>query len=505
MIDDIKDLKVIQEVKDERRQWFTRNFWISFIPMLVAAIGCFIFALFIGSLSKGSTKSFLNNFTLEFIGETISTFVLFLIVVIVLFFGLYAVNKGSKLYKLGRNYCLCIIMITMNYLISVALSSLLHIVYLIPMALTALVIIELLGRREAIISTAILTVLLAFTFSFTDVFAAFNQMDVISSVICNMVTAMFMLFLVSQHFSRLRFIISTLFGAILGTGITALSTVSVGALNASSWNPIEIMWNCVYGLAGNVGCILVFMPLVAIFEGVFNIADDFKLDELSNLNHPLLKRLSSEAPGTFNHSLVVGNLAEACAQAIGENPHLARCAAYYHDVGKLKSPEYFAENQSTYNPHDELIPEVSVRMITSHTIFGEILLKQYHMPKEIKDVALQHHGTSPVGYFYRKALSLTEGDIDMNGYTYAVPKTQTKIAAIIMIDDTCEAALRAYFPDTKEEFENRINSLVDEKIKLNQFDECPISMGEIATVKRTIMEVLPSVHHSRVDYDKDKR
>lgn len=127
------------------------------------------------------------------------------------------------------------------------------------------------------------------------------------------------------------------------------------------------------------------------------------------------------------------------------------------------------------------------------------------MPKEIKDVALQHHGTSPVGYFYRKALSLTEGDIDMNGYAYAGPKPQTKIAAIIMIADTCEAALRAYFPDSKEEFENRINSLVDEKIKLNQFDECPISMGEIATVKRTIMEVLPSVHHSRVDYDKDKR
>ncbi len=505
MIDDIKDLKVIQEEKSERRQWFTRNFWISFGPMLIAAIGCFVFALFIGSLSSARTKEFLDNFKLSHLGDTISTLFLFLVVVVILFFGLYALNRRSKSYKLGRNYCLCIIMIVINYLVSVTLSSVLKIVYLMPMALTALVIIELLGRREAIIATAILTIFMAFTLSFTEAFAHFDTIIVVSSIICNMVTAMFMLFLVSQHFSRLRFIVSTFFGAILGTVITALSTIAAGALSQSAFEPMTILWNCVYGLAGNVGCILVFMPLVAIFEGIFNIADDFKLDELSNLNHPLLKRLSSEAPGTFNHSLVVGNLAEACAQAIGENPHLARCCAYYHDVGKLKSPEYFAENQSTYNPHDELIPEVSVRMITSHTIFGEILLKQYHMPKEIKDVALQHHGTSPVGYFYRKALSLTEGDIDMNGYAYAGPKPQTKIAAIIMIADTCEAALRAYFPDSKEEFENRINSLVDEKIKLNQFDECPISMGEIATVKRTIMEVLPSVHHSRVDYDKDKR
>ncbi|MEG2688545.1 MAG: HD domain-containing protein, partial [Clostridia bacterium] len=179
------------------------------------------------------------------------------------------------------------------------------------------------------------------------------------------------------------------------------------------------------------------------------------------------------------------------------------CAAYYHDIGKLKAPVYFSENQSTYNPHDELIPEVSVSMITSHTVFGEILAKQYRLPPEIVAICREHHGTTPVGYFYRKALTLTEeGGLAVDNYKYSGPMPQTKIAAIIMISDTVEAALRSYMPDTKEEFEKRINKLVDEKLELRQFDECPITMSDIWKIKRTIIEVLPSIHHSRVSYDK---
>ena len=269
---------------------------------------------------------------------------------------------------------------------------------------------------------------------------------------------------------------------------------------------MNLLWNVVACYGASVAAAVAFMPLVAIFEGIFNIPDDFRLSELCNLSNPLLKRLASEAPGTFNHSLVVGNLAEACASAIGENPNMARCAAYYHDIGKLKAPLYFSENQSTYNPHDELIPEVSVSMITSHTLFGEILARQNRLPSDIVDVCRQHHGTSPVGYFYRKALSLKEdGELAVNKYTYSGPKPQTKIAAIIMIADTVEAAMRAYMPDTKEEYEGRITRLVDEKIELRQFDECPITMDDIAVIKRTIIEVLPSIHHRRVDYDKRKK
>ena len=197
---------------------------------------------------------------------------------------------------------------------------------------------------------------------------------------------------------------------------------------------------------------------------------------------------------------MVGNLAESCAIAIGENSRLAKAAAYYHDVGKLKAPIYFIENQSNYNPHDELIPEVSVSMITSHTMFGEILNKQYRLPKAICRISLEHHGTSPVGYFYQKALLLTEGTASKSNFSYQGPKPSSKISAIIMIADTVEAATRAYMPPTKEEFVQRINSLVDEKLNLGQFDECPITMEDLTVIKNTIVNVLPSIHHSRVSY-----
>jgi membrane-associated HD superfamily phosphohydrolase len=171
----------------------------------------------------------------------------------------------------------------------------------------------------------------------------------------------------------------------------------------------------------------------------------------------------------------------------------------------LKAPVYFSENQSNYNPHDELIPEVSASMITSHTLFGEILAKKYRLPKEIIGICREHHGTTPVGYFYRKALSLTEdGDLPSVDYVYSGPKPQSKVAAIIMIADTIEATCRSFMPDVKEEFVAMVDRLVGEKLNLGQFDECPITLEDLSKIKETIINVLPSVHHSRVSYDKRK-
>ena len=222
---------------------------------------------------------------------------------------------------------------------------------------------------------------------------------------------------------------------------------------------------------------------------------------------------------------VVGNFAAALAVNMLVDKHLARLpfilvsfaasalgmlvvfagTLVMGDIGKLKAPVYFSENQTGYNPHDELIPEVSVSMITSHTVFGEILAKQYRLPPEIVAVCREHHGTSPVGYFYRKALNLTEeGDLSVSNYTYPGPKPQTKIAAIVMIADTVEAACRAYMPDTQEGFVERVNKLVDEKLQLGQFDECPITMKDLSVIKTTIIETLPQVQHGRVSYEKKK-
>ncbi|MEG1529331.1 MAG: HDIG domain-containing protein, partial [Clostridia bacterium] len=424
-------------------------------------------------------------------GSFISNFLL----VAVLFLGVHFNSRES-----GRpvlNFILALIMCAITYISCLAASGYLNI-YAMPVALVTLVLIVLLDKRTTILATAIVAIMLVVSFMFNSEEASKLLLSqAIASIVCNSLGAVSINFFSDRHYTRLKFLLVSFVAAMSVFPFVIASTLAGGIYT------ITILWNMIYSYGANVAAILVFMPLVAIFEGIFNIADDFRLNELCNLSNPLLKRLASEAPGTFNHSLVVGNLAEACATAIDENPNLARCAAYYHDIGKLKAPVYFSENQSTYNPHDELIPEVSVSMITSHTVFGEILAKQYRLPPEIVAICREHHGTTPVGYFYRKALTLTEeGGLAVDNYKYAGPMPQTKIAAIIMISDTVEAALRSYMPDTKEEFEKRINKLVDEKLELRQFDECPITMSDIWKIKSTIIEVLPSIHHSRVSYDK---
>ena len=387
-------------------------------------------------------------------------------------------------------------MVTVTYIVAVSTCARLN-VYVLPLSLCALVLSEVSNRRNAVSVTLITggMVLLLFISGVNDYTP--HMSDITVSVLGAFVTSLTVSELKNRHLSRFWFILSASAASLVVVPFIVLCNLAMGIRD------ISLLYNPLWAYCAAVGAVVVFTPLVAVFEGVFNIADDFRLDELTNLNQPLLKRLASEAPGTFNHSLVVGNLSEACAQAIGENPHLARAAAYYHDIGKLKAPIYFSENQSDYNPHDELVPEVSASMITAHTVFGEILAKQYRLPAEVIAVIREHHGTSPVGYFYRKALDFTEErDVAVGNYQYPGPKPQSKIAAIIMIADTVEAAMRAYTPPEKEEFEKRVGKLVDEKLTLGQFDECPITLRDLAVIKSTIIETLPRVQHGRVSYEK---
>ncbi len=243
-------------------------------------------------------------------------------------------------------------------------------------------------------------------------------------------------------------------------------------------------------------CAIAFMPL---FEAVFNRLTTFRLRELTSTNAALLVRLKAEAPGTFNHSLIVAQLAESCAVAIGENAELARAAAYYHDVGKLKQPDCFTENQTDYNVHNEITPELSADIIRSHARDGYDLLVQNHLPKEIADVARQHHGTLPIKYFYDKAVRYS-GYADLKDFSYLGPIPQTKIAAIIMIADAAEAAARASMDRSPENVEKLCRSIIEERMDLKQFDECDITIKELTIIKMTLVEALSGVHHHRVEY-----
>ncbi len=490
MIEDVKDLSRIEKQKKLKRKDFALSLIKCVVPCILATGAMVLFSLYM-------TGDFMASFTMEQALTTSGKFVAVFFLMMILFVGVYAYTSPHKTQV--RDYILCVIMVAITFVASIATSTLFNL-YAMPIALATLVLMELIDRRTATLSTAVIALSLLIAFMFSNESARFQMDQVVASVICNALVAVFINFFDQKHYARLKFFLLALLLPLSVLPLTVILTFAGGTQG------FDLLWNTLYCYGGNIAATLVFMPLVAIFEGIFNIADDFRLNELCNLSQPLLKRLASEAPGTFNHSLVVGNLAQACASAIGENPNMARCAAYYHDIGKLKAPIYFSENQSSYNPHDELIPEVSVSMITSHTLFGEILAKQNRLPREIVEICRQHHGTSPVGFFYRKALNLKEEeDLAVDEYTYAGPKPQTKIAAIIMIADTIEAAMRAYMPESAEEYTARISKLVDEKLELHQFDECPITMGDIAIIKQTIIEVLPSIHHSRIDYYKKKK
>ncbi len=490
MIDDIKDLSLIEKQKHLKRRRLASAFVTTMPLSVVATLGMALFGIMI-------TGEFRQAFTAENALITAGRIGAFLFLTMGMFFCTHSFGNSGKF--LIRNFTLLTLVVTMTY---VACMTTVHFfsVYIMPLSLVSLILLVLTNRRTSLIATICTALFVLVSFISTDMLEnKFNVYEIIASTISNLAAAVSINLLASKHYTRLKFMVMSAVAAFVTVPFVVISAIAIGDIS------MRIVYDFAWSYGGNLAAVLVSLPFCAIFEGMFNIADDFKLNELTSLSHPLLKRLASEAPGTFNHSLVVGNLAEACAEAIGENPHLARCAAYYHDVGKLKAPVYFSENQSTYNPHDELIPEVSVSMITSHTLFGEILAKQYRLPQEIVAICREHHGTTPVGYFYRKALSLTEeGELPSIDYTYSGPKPQSKVAAIIMIADTIEAACRAYMPDTKEEFEGRISKLVDEKLSLGQFDDCPITIKEISIIKETIIDVLPSIHHSRVSYEKRK-
>lgn len=248
--------------------------------------------------------------------------------------------------------------------------------------------------------------------------------------------------------------------------------------------------------------VLLFMTLTPVFEGIFSELTTFRLRELTGDDAKLIKKLKENAPGTYNHSVVVAQLVEACAKEIGEDAELARAAAFYHDIGKLKGPEMFAENQTDYNFHNELTPELSVDIIRNHTRDGEKIIKKYRLPEFFAEVAVQHHGTMPIKYFYVKALKMSDGGLNMGNYSYRGPRPASKIAALIMIADASEAATRSLPNRTPESVEALVRSLINERLDMDQFDDCNITMRELSVVKNTIVNQLTGVYHSRVAYPK---
>ena len=278
-----------------------------------------------------------------------------------------------------------------------------------------------------------------------------------------------------------------------------------------------IGWQSLAAIGTGFGTAVLASGILPVLENVFGITTDISWLEMADLNHPLLRRLSLEAPGTYHHSLAVANLAEAAAEAVGANPTLCRVSAYFHDIGKMVKPEYFAENiRPGQNPHDELTPTMSALIIIAHVKEGVDLALKHKLNSEIVDVIQQHHGTSMVSYFYQRALQQQADarrggkimnmrlddipDVREESFRYPGPRPQTREAAIVSLADSVESASRSMERPTPQRIEDLISNLVDARIGEHQLDEAPLTLAEIRRVAQSFRFTLQNMLHARIAY-----
>jgi putative nucleotidyltransferase with HDIG domain len=258
---------------------------------------------------------------------------------------------------------------------------------------------------------------------------------------------------------------------------------------------------CGYGLFNGFISTILTIGLLPIFESIFDVTTDITLLELSDLNHPLLKRLSLEAPGTYHHSIIVGNLAEAGAKAIGANTLLARVGAYYHDIGKVEKPEYFVENQmGAKSKHEKLTPSMSALILESHVKEGTEMAEKVNLPLAVIDFIRQHHGTTVMSYFYNKALEQGAGQDSKDEYRYPGPKPHSKEIAIVMLADAVEAASRVLEDPKPSRIKSLIKKIIDSKLQAGELSDSNLTFKELTSIEQAFLPVMISIFHPRVEY-----
>jgi putative nucleotidyltransferase with HDIG domain len=288
-------------------------------------------------------------------------------------------------------------------------------------------------------------------------------------------------------------------GGIIGGAKFILIT---GTMLLNNSTALEILKESPWGLVSGILSAILAIGTLPFLENAFGITSAIKLLELSNPNQPLLRKLMLDAPGTYHHCIIVGNLAEAGAEAVGADSLLARVGANYHDIGKLKRPYFFIENQLTSdNPHDKLSPTLSALIITSHVKDGVEIAKEYRLPDCITDFIVQHHGTSLLSFFYQKALeSADEKKPDEASFRYEGPKPKTREAAIVMLADCVEAAVRSLPKPTHGKIEGLIRQIIKDKLSDGQLDECDLTLKDLDKIAVAFSKIMTGIFHTRIEY-----
>jgi len=253
---------------------------------------------------------------------------------------------------------------------------------------------------------------------------------------------------------------------------------------------------------------IIVLGILPLFEYLFRTVTNVSLLELADFHHPLLQRLTLEAPGTYHHSLIVGNLSETACNAVGANALLARIGAYYHDIGKLEKSEYFSENQTeTGSKHDNLSPEMSKLIIMNHVKEGAELARKYNLSPAILDFINQHHGNSLVYYFYRRALETLEEDHEVReeGFRYPGPKPNSRETAIVLLADSVEAASRALRDPSRAKVEEIVHKVINNKFIDGQLDECELTLKDLENISNVFIRILSGIYHTRTPYPEGER
>jgi putative nucleotidyltransferase with HDIG domain len=300
---------------------------------------------------------------------------------------------------------------------------------------------------------------------------------------------------------RARSVLLGMGGIVAAGNLVAIAAIHF--LNAGPWG-WEFLYDALAGIAGGLTVSMVVGLLLPIFEHLFSVVTDIRLLELSNQNLPLLRTLALEAPGTYQHSLMLGHLAEAAAEAIGADSLLARVSGYYHDIGKTKMPDYFIENQPKgYNRHDRLEPSMSALIIAAHVKEGVEMANRARLPEPIVTAIREHHGTKLIRYFYQKALTKagpSRGAVQETDYRYPGPKPSTRILGILMIADAVEAASRTLVEPTAGKIRAMIQTIVDDCLRDGQFDGCDLTMRDLSIIVDSLAHTVTTVFHHRIDY-----
>ncbi len=296
---------------------------------------------------------------------------------------------------------------------------------------------------------------------------------------------------------------ASLFRAGAVTGLANISLVVALTLFAGTFFTLETIFNMIFAFAGGILVAMIVMSSAPVVEVLFGYTTDIKLLELANLNHPLLKDLIVQAPGSYHHSIIVGSLVEAAAEAINCNPLLARVMAYYHDIGKVKSPNYFSENQrDTNNPHDKLKPSLSATVLKTHVKDGAELARASKLGQSIVDAILQHHGTSLIKFFYQKAKEQEdpENPVKEEEFRYPGPKPQSREVALVLLADSVEAAAKSISDPSPARLQGLVQNMINRIFADGQLDECDLTLKDLHEIARAFNRVLAGIYHRRPDY-----